>query len=69
MHRNRHFKILLLLNTAGKKQTAEFASEEELVEFLKETYCTAAPLSFEYSDGSPVEAAVINRIYEKVFSS
>jgi len=64
----RRFKIELL-NSVGKKRTMEFSTENEAVEFLKETYCTEAPLSFQYSDGSPVEARVIERIYSRVFSS
>ena len=60
---------IVLLNAVGKKRTMEFSTEHEAVEFLKETYCTEAPLSFQYSDGSPVEARVIERIYSRVFSS
>ena len=47
----------------------EFSTEDEAAEFLKETYRTEAPISFQYSDDSPVEAKVIERIYARVFSS
>jgi hypothetical protein len=60
------FRILLLSST-GKKRTVEFSTEDEAIEFLKASYCTEAPLSFEYADGSPVEAKVIERIYSAVF--
>ena len=58
---------ILLLNSAGKKRTVEFSTEDEAIEFLKATYFTEAPLSFEYLDGSPVEAKIIERIYSGVF--
>ena len=64
----RRFKIVLL-NSFGKKRTMEFSTENEAVKFLKETYRTEAPLSFQYVDGSPIEAKVIERIYSRVFSS
>ena len=46
----------------------EFSTEDQVVEFLKDTYRTEAPLSFQYVGGSPVEAKVIERIYARVFS-
>ena len=68
MAKNRGFKLLLLLNAEGKKQTLEFSTEDELVQFLKESHRTAAPLAFQYDDGSPLESAVLNRIYQRVFA-
>ena len=47
----------------------EFSTEDEAVEFLSATYRTEAPLSFQYVDGSPVEAKVIERIYARLFSN
>ena len=62
----RPFRILLL-GPAGKKRTAQFSTEAEAVEFLKATYRTEAPLSFEYLDGSPVEVKAIERMYRRMF--
>lgn len=64
----RRFKIVLL-NSVGKKRTVELLTEDEAVEFLKETYRTEAPISIQYGDGSLVEAKVVERIYGRVFSN
>jgi len=57
----------VLLNSVGKKRIMQFSTEDQAVEFLRDTYRTEAPLSFQYVDGSPVEAKVIERIYARVF--
>jgi hypothetical protein len=66
MRKGRAFKILLL-GPKGKKRTLEFKTEREAVEYLKATYATEAPLSFEYLDGTAVEPAVIERISRRIF--
>ena len=64
----RSFRIVLL-NSVGKKRAVELSTEDKVAEFLKATYLTEAPLSLEYSDGSRVEAKVIEQIYARVFSN
>ena len=60
---------ILLQDSLGKKRTAEFSTEDETVQFLKDTYRTEAPLLFEYLDGSHVDGRMIDQIYKRVFQS
>ena len=60
------FEIVLLLQ-GGKKRTRRFKSEAELIDYLKATYKTEAPLSFRHADGSPVSGPTLERIYQRVF--
>ena len=57
--------VFLLPNR--KKRAREFQSEEEAAEYLKVTHMTEAPISFTYSDGSPVTGHTLERIYGRVF--
>ena len=58
---------IVLLLPSGKKRARQFKTEDEVVEYLKATYTTEAPLSFSYSDGSPVLSPALERIYNRVF--
>ncbi len=49
-----------------KKQTLRFASEESLIDCLKETYYTHAPIHLGYADGGPIPSEIIDRIHEKL---
>ena len=59
-------KIVLLL-PLGKKHTRQFKSEDEVVAYLQATHGTEAPLSFHYTDGSPLLGPALKRIYDRVF--
>jgi len=58
---------ILLSDSLGTKRTVEFSTEDEAVEFLKETHGTDAPLSFKYLDGMPVDGKGIDRILKRAF--
>jgi hypothetical protein len=57
--------VLLLPN--GKKQQRQFKTEQEASDYLAVTHATEAPLSFKYTDGSPVLSPALERIYNRVF--
>ena len=63
---DRGFEIVLLLKD-GMQRTRRFKAEAKVVEYLKATYTTEAPLSFCYADGAPVLSPALERIYSRVF--
>jgi hypothetical protein len=58
---------LVVLDKGGGRKSRRFASEDDLVRFLKSTRYTHAPISFTYRDGSPVPGKVMDRIHQRFF--
>jgi len=58
---------LVVLNSAGELRTVRFSSEEELISFLKVTYATEAPISFNHADGSAVDRETMDQIHSRFF--
>src|SRR5687768_2911696 len=59
---------IVLLLPCGKKYERQFKTEDEVVDYLKATHATEAPLSFRHADGSPVLSPALERIYNRVFN-
>ena len=58
---------IVLLRSTAKKHTLQFKTEAEAAEYLKATHATEAPISFTYTDGTPLNSTTIERIYAIVF--
>jgi len=59
---------IVFLLPGGKKRVQQFKTELEVAEHLKATYTTEAPISFTYTDGTPLNSRTIERIYAIVFA-
>ena len=55
-----------LMDRNFKKETLRFASEELLIDCLRETYYTHAPVHLSYSDGCPIPSQIVDRIHQKL---
>jgi hypothetical protein len=51
----------------GKPFKRSFKSEHELIEYLKNTKLTEAPISFRYRDDSKIEKATLDRVHRRFF--
>ena len=58
---------VVFLKVEGKRFRRHFKSEAELVEHLKNTKTTEAPVSFKYSDGSIIDKATLDRLHRRLF--
>ena len=59
---------IVFLLPSGKKRVQQFKTELEVAEHLKATHTTEAPLSFTYTDGTPLNSQTLERIYAIVFA-
>jgi hypothetical protein len=55
------------LELAGKPYKRRFKSEDELVDYLKMTRTSEAPVSFKHEDGTVVDRATLERIHRRFF--
>jgi hypothetical protein len=53
---------VILIDGTFKRHTGRFASEKELIEALKGTFFTHAPVSITYADGTILESKALDRI-------
>jgi hypothetical protein len=58
---------VMFLQAQAKLFKRRFKSEDELVEHLKTTKMTEAPISFRYADGSMVGRATLQHIHHRFF--
>ena len=59
---------VLFLKPPGKCVRRCFKSEDELVDYLKRTKETEAPISFRYADGTIVDRATLDHIHRRFFN-
>jgi hypothetical protein len=59
---------IIVIDANGKTESVRFPSETHLVEFLKATRATRAPVSFARADGSKLNRATMERIHKRFFA-
>ena len=59
---------IVLVNRSFVRETLRFESEQALVDHLKDTYQTHAPVRITYADGAPLEEPLLKRILENLYS-